>query len=409
MNSKILGSLTHRQLDIVREHLQKRVTARSRKSGLGIVFDITYWCDLACRGCAVNAKRYSGQDCVPSGSLEANTAEVMFILEKIGDYVDSRPALRFFLNFGGGEPFLRADFIEILEEASRRFGRDSVGLDTNGTFVSEEQLSRVAPLVSYIGISLDGLDAYHDWWRKGNRTRGIGSPFQEALRTIETALQIPEARESLEVSSVVTKKNLDQLPALMRLLNTIGIDSYSVHRAMPVGRFASHSELLPEAEDYLQLLVGITETANDLGIDAHIHHSIESMYATLLLKHDTYVGDKLGAPDKRSSIGIDPRGRVFFDPWCMVPPWNQLVGGSLLDEAASLSAIFDQGILAIAQEYCRPEIRCHGCEEPCSGGSRLAAAASYLQLDPSLDSSEVTVSHILQGMTERDPACPLGM
>lgn len=407
METGFLHSLSPKQLDIVTGHLEKRVNARSEKSGFGIVYDVTYWCDMKCLGCAVNAHAYSGSGCVPPEQLETSTQEVLCILDKIGDYLSARPGLKFFLNFGGGEPFLRGDFVEIVKEASRRFGKESVGFDTNGTLVTREQLREIGPLVSYIGISLDGLEAYHNWWRRGNVARGITNPFRETVETIKAALEISEVRDSLEVSSVVTKRNLDDLPALMRYLNGLGIDFYSVHRAMPVGRFASHMDLLPSPEDYLRLLVEVTEVGRALGMKVHIHHTVESIYATLLLHHDTYVGAKLGAPDKRSSIGIDPRGNVFFDPWCMVPPWNQLAGGSLLDGGTTLESVFEQEILAIAQEYCRPETRCQGCERHCSGGSRIAAAASYIRLDPSLRPSDVTLNHILAGMVERDPVCPL--
>lgn len=407
MAKDFFSSLTPHQINAVKRHLEKRVNAQSEKSGLGVVYDVSYWCDMRCIGCGVNARVHTGEGAVPASKLEASTTEVMTVLDKLANYVESKPGLKFFLNFGGGEPFLRDDFPEIVEEASRRFGRTSIGLDTNGTVVTREQLERIGPLVSYIGISLDGLEDYHNWWRGESKTRGIRNAFQRTITTIETALEIPEVSRSLEVSTVATKKNLDQIPSLMRYLHNLGIIGYSVHRAMPVGRLANHMELVPDSKDYLQLLVAITEANEELGMDVHIHHSVESMYATLLLDHDTYVGKKLGAPDKRSSIGIDPRGNVFFDPWFLVPPWNQMAGDSLLDETTTLESIFEQGILSIAQEYCRPETRCYGCSQPCSGGSRIAAAASYIRLDSTLKLSDVTVSHILSGLVEKDPACPL--
>lgn len=407
MTAGFFDSLDSHQLDALIRHVERRVNARSEKSGLGVVFDVTYWCDMRCVGCGVNARAYSHPGYIDPNRLESSTEEIVAILDKIQDYVKARQGLRFFLNFGGGEPFLRGDFVEILEEAFRRFGRVGVGLDTNGTVVTQEQLARVGPLVSYVGISLDGIEEYHNWWRGGNKARGIGNPFQETVATIKTALELPDMRSGLEVSSVATRRNIESIPALMRHLHGIGITNYSVHRAMPVGRFANHMDLVPTPAEYLQLLVSIIETNQELGMEVHFHHTIESIYATLLLDENTYIGKKLGAPDKRSSIGIDPRGVVYFDPWCLVPPWNQLASGSLLDEGTTLDSIFEQGTLAIAQEYCSSEIRCQGCAKRCAGGSRIAAAASYIRLDPSLQLSDVTVSHILAGMAERDPACPL--
>jgi len=407
MGIELLDSLSPSQLELVKRHLRKRVEAKSEKSGLGIVYDITYWCNLRCIGCAVNARVYSDRGCVAPSRLEASITEVRTILTKIKDYLDAHPGIRFFLNFGGGEPFIRDDFSQIVEEASSFFGPESIGVDTNGTIVIPEQIEHLAPLVSYIGVSVDGLEEYHNWWRGSNEINGITNSFDRIIATIKAILAMPKARESLEVNTVVTKRNLTQIPHLMRYLHDIGVERYSVHRTMQVGRFSRKPEFVPTAEDYLRLLVMIVETNEELGIDVHLHHSIESIYSTLLLGHDTYVKNKLGNPDKRSSIGIDPRGNVHFDPWCMVPPWDQLTGGSLLDYEASLESIFNQGILAIAQEYCQPEVRCHGCTQRCSGGSRIAAAASFIEQDQSLRLKDVTESHILAGMAEVDPACLL--
>lgn len=407
MEPRLFSSLSPHQLDAITHHLEKRVNARSEKSGLGVVYDVTYWCDMRCIGCGVNARVFADGGFVPLNQLEASTSEVVSILAKLAAYVSARPGLRFFLNFGGGEPFLREDFPEIVQEASWHFGKASVGLDTNGTVVTARELERIGANVSYIGISLDGLEDYHNWWRGESRARGITNAFQKTVDTVRVALEMPEVRSSLEVSTVVTKRNLQQIPALMQFLHAMGVSSYSVHRAMPVGRLAHRMDLVPSPEDYLRLLVAVAECNQALGMDVHIHHTVESIYATLLLEHDTYAGKKLGAPDKRSSIGIDPRGNVFFDPWFLVPPWNQLSGGTLLDEGTTLDSIFEQEILAIAQEYCRAETRCRGCNLRCSGGSRIAAAASYLTADPTLQLSDVTTSHILTGMAEMDPACPL--
>lgn len=407
MGIQLLEILDSKQLELVQHHLRKRVEAKSEKSGLGIVYDITSWCNLRCVGCAVNARVYSTSGCVAPSQMETSTDEVIMVLSKVKDYLHVRPGTRFFLNFGGGEPFIRTDFPEIAKTASSLFGPESIGVDTNGTMVTPEQIEYVAPLVNYLGVSVDGLEEYHNWWRGSSKINDISNSFDRTINTIKSILAMPRARESLEVSTVVTKKNLSQIPGLVRYLHDLGVERYSVHRTMPVGRFSRRPELVPTAEDYLRLLVTIVELNQELGMDVHLHHSIESIYATLLLRHDTYMKGKLGNPDKRSSIGIDPRGNVHFDPWCVVTPWSQLSGGSLLEDGASLESIFGEGILTIAQEYCRPEVRCHGCPQRCSGGSRIASAASFIEQDQSLRIEDVTESHILAGMAEVDPACPL--
>ena len=397
------------QIDLIKLHLKRRMQAKSEKSGLGVVYDITYWCNLRCIGCAVNARRFNDVGYISPSLLETQTAEAITVLNKIRAYLDDHEGMQFFLNFGGGEPFIREDFPKILEEASLLFGRKSIGVDTNGTIITKEQIEHIAPFVNYIGVSLDGLEDYHNWWRVSGMVDCPANIFEKTLTTIRSILDIPEASKSLEVSTVATKRNLSQIPLLMRSLHEIGVKHYSIHRAMNVGRFFHKPELLPSAEDYLKLLATVVEINSELGIDVHLHHSIESIYATLVLGLDTYAKNKLGNPDKRSSIGVDPKGNVYFDPWCMVRPWNSLAGGSLLDESTSLEAIFNTGILAMAKQYCQPAVRCLGCPYKCSGGSRIAAASSFIEKFKGSRIENVTVTDILNGMLQIDPACPLSL
>ncbi len=212
--------------------------------------------------------------------------------------------------------------------------------------------------------------------------------------------------KKIEISSVATNKNYTQIPALIELLSGLGVKNYSVHRAMPVGRMANHYELIPNAEQYLDLLVSMIETGRNQQMNIHLHHSIESIYATLLLKLKTYLPDKIGNPDMASSIGIEPEGLVVFDPWCTSGAWKILNAGNILDDGVNLYDLLETkngSILDAAKVYTAPNVRCNGCNYECSGGSRIAAAVNYLQDI----NSEITIDHIYGAMTEVDPACPL--
>jgi len=332
----------------------------------------------------------------------------MIVLEKIRAYVTERQ-ITCFVNYGGGEPFLRSDFDEIVEKTAEFFGPDGVGIDTNGTVEGQlARIQRLAPHFSYLGISVDGLEDYHNWWRGG---RIDGGAFQRTISLIKELGSDPTVVGKLEVSSVASKSNLEQIPQLMEFLCELGMKKYSVHRAMAVGRMELMADLIPNAKQYFKLLVDVIETANRLGMDAHLHHSIESIYATLLLGLPTYIPDKIGNPDAGSSLGIEPGGLLVFDPWSMRGVWSLLTGGKLLSDDTDLEMILDTNtgtVLDLAKLYTAPHVRCRGCSFPCSGGNRVAAAAQYLikhygRLTP----QKITESHILQAMTEIDPACPL--
>jgi MoaA/NifB/PqqE/SkfB family radical SAM enzyme len=408
---KYFDKLTARQRRLLEAHLRRRMEEKLPKGGLSIVYDITHACNLCCLGCGVSSRCFRPGRDRPEFLLQPATAEVLEVLRKIRDYLDVHPDKPFFLTLGGGEVFMRPDIFEVLEEAARLFGAGSVGFDTNGTVIGVEELKRAAPLVSYIGVSLDGLADYHNHWRGASSLDGAGGDgsFQQAVAFVQEALEVGWAKEKLEVTTLVTRRNLDQVPALMRLLKRLGVQQYSIHRTMMVGRFTDPA-MVPSGPDYLRLLVAVLETNEELGMDVHIHHSLESMYAALFLGYDTYADDKILLPDRQSSLGIGPNCEVYFDPWCMTPPWDRLSGGSLLDDGATLEGIIHQNggsILEAARSCCARHVRCLGCPQRCSGGSRIAAAAHYLSRNGGLSPHQVTREHLLAGLAQPDPACPL--
>jgi len=390
INEVVINYINHR--------LKQRKTSKRR--GLAIVFDITYRCNLACRGCGVNAKRR-----VTSSYRESSTDEIFLILKKIKDYQKAHLQIPIYIYFGGGEPFMRSDLKEILETASIFFGSENIALDTNGTIPSVDEIIELSKYVNRIGISIDGLEEYHNWWRNPVKE---SENWHVLIEKLFTLLLNQEVREKIEVATVATKKNICEIPELIHLLVNKGVRKFVIHRAMPVGRFSHLLNLIPNAEEYLELLRSIAELDQQFksNVDIRLHHSLESIYISLFLNINTYDSSKVGEPDTDSCIGIDPWGNVYFDPWCMTKPWSTLTGGNLLNEKTSLEQIFQQGLLAIAKSYSVPDVRCLGCAKNCSGGSRIAAAATYIS-NLGLKASQVTENYILTGLTQIDPACPL--
>lgn len=395
------AALPTEQIDLLKNHLMSRFEFRKNKREFGVVFDILHQCDLNCRGCGTNAT-YTNQKVVDveTPSLE----DIIKVFRKIKCYADNRK-VPVFINIGGGEPFLRRDILEILRKASDYFGITGVGVDTNGTLDnSYELISSALDFVSYVGVSINGLEEYHNWWASNYKINA----FQRSLSVVERFCQNPATVDKIEVTSVASKKNISELPELMDKLAAIGVKNYSIHRAMPIGRMAKHPELIPDANDYLKLLIAIIERSRSNGLAVHLHHSIESIHATLLLGLKTYVPDKVGNPDAGSSLGIEPEGHLVFDPWCTTGIWKTLSGGNIYEDTTEFSEMLEgEGsgtIFDLANMYTAPHLRCHGCRYDCSGGSRIAAAANVLNL---IKEDEITESHILDAMTQIDPACPL--
>ncbi|HYE09042.1 MAG TPA: radical SAM protein [Patescibacteria group bacterium] len=397
---KYYGHLTESQLESLKKHLLSRYEYRKNKKNIGIVFDILHRCDLVCRGCGTDAK-YTNEKKVldPFPTL----SEIEMVFAKIKTYAEEKN-MPVFINIGGGEPFLRHDIYDVLKLASEYFGINGVGVDTNGTLDNSlELITNVLPYVSYVGISLNGLEDYHNWWAGNSKINA----YKRTLSVIQNICSNSELSKKIEVTSVATKRNMNELPVLMRILSEIGVVNYSVHRAIPVGRMAKLSSIILNADEYLKLLINMIEKSSEIGLDVHLHHSIESIHASLLLGINTYASDKVGNPDAGSSLGIEPNGALVFDPWCTTGLWKSLSGGNLYIDSVTFHSLVegDGGtVFDLAKIYTAPHLRCNGCPIKCSGGSRIASTANVLN---ELQIADITDSHILDAMTSIDPACPL--
>lgn len=387
-------------VELVKSYLQKRYVKKKSSKKFGIVYDILHQCDLKCIGCGTNAM-YIGQTRLDD--VQPSFQQIQYVFSKVKTYADSIN-IPVFINIGGGEPFLRKDILDILKSASEFFGEDGVGVDTNGTLdCSYELINQAMKYSSYVGISVNGLEDYHNWWAGNTRI----NPFQRSMDTIKRLCDSGDyQREKLEVTSVATNRNLRDIPKLIEMLSDIGVKNYSIHRAMPVGRMSRHKELLPTAKEYFELLVSVIKAADRTGMGVHIHHSIESIHETLMLGLSTYEEDKVGNPDMGSSIGIEPEGRLVFDPWCTSGMWTLLSSGCIYDNNLKFEELLtDKGsVFDISKTYTAPHLRCNGCPMPCSGGSRIVSAASSL-LD--ITEKDAQLTDLLSAMMATDPACPL--
>jgi len=81
------------------------------------------------------------------------------------------------LLFSGGEPFLRADLMELIDYAGN-YGIRTV-VSTNGTLIDRHVAQDLkAVRIAYVGISLDGTEETND------RFRGVKGAFSAAMRGI---------------------------------------------------------------------------------------------------------------------------------------------------------------------------------------------------------------------------------
>lgn len=373
------------QLETVKEYLLKRSKSKE-KEYFKIVFDISSNCNLNCRGCGTGASKIGTH----SGIGFTSFKDISNILRKIHIFSE-RYNVKPFVYLGGGEPLLHPEIIPIVKMASDFFEKN-VGIDTNATANEAfNTIIELIPYLSYVGISLNGMKEYHNWWTKTEES------YDKTIEVIKR-LCSEGLSEYFEVTSIATTKNIDDYEKFVQLLKEIGVVNFSIHRAMPVGRMLSLMDFVPNNIQYFKLLCFVANNStNDFNI--HLHHSLEELHAALLLD-EINEHNKLGNPEKSSAIGINFDGNVYFDPWCTSGCWRELNAGNLIN-ANSLEELLNKKNTQfyIACQSVISKKRCNSCQIHCLGGSRVAAASNAMFLSK--------IEKPLQKLLAIDPACPL--
>ena len=116
----------------------------------------------------------------------------------------------------GGEPFLRKDFVAILDSVIKSSGVPRISIKSNGFYIDRikkfipELLDRHKNTEFTLSISLDGFEKVHD------RVRNFPGSYKKVVETINE-MKIYRKKENffLRLASVLTKDNKDELENLL--------------------------------------------------------------------------------------------------------------------------------------------------------------------------------------------------
>jgi len=187
--------------------------ARTGPTGPVVIWNLIRRCNLTCMHC------YSiSADIDFPGELD--TAAVMRVMDDLKAF--GVPALI----LSGGEPLLRKDIFEIAGRA-KALGFYTA-LSTNGTLIDAPLASRVHQAgFDYVGISLDGLQATHDKFR---RKAGAFDKSLAALRLCR------DLGVKVGVRFTLTQDNAADLPGLLGLVEDERIDRFYLSHLNYAGR-----------------------------------------------------------------------------------------------------------------------------------------------------------------------------
>jgi AdoMet-dependent heme synthase len=197
-----------------------------------VAWETTRNCNLSCVHCRASAT-------LGPHSGELDTQAAYRLLDQIAQV--GKPIVI----LTGGEPLLRSDIFDIATHGTSKGLR--MVMAPNGLLITPQIARKMADSgIKRISISIDGDSAEsHDCFR------GVQGAFEGALKGIENATT---AGIEFQINTTITKTNLNQIPAILKLAETLGAVAHHIFLLVPTGRGKYIVDQEIDAREYEQTL-----------------------------------------------------------------------------------------------------------------------------------------------------------
>ncbi len=197
------------------------------RAPVNVTWEISLKCNLRCVHCL-------------SDSGQASRDELTH--EECLNLIDQLTAMKVFqTNIGGGEPFMREDFLDLLAYSHEKGQVTCVS--TNGTMVDPSLAKRLSDLkFLYLQVSLDGATA-----EVNDAIRGKGT-YEKILYAMDC---LATECVPFSINTVLTRTNFSQLEILRKMASEYHAE-LRVSRFRPSGRGKTSKAYLGPTKDQLE-------------------------------------------------------------------------------------------------------------------------------------------------------------
>ncbi|MGD9157266.1 MAG: 12,18-didecarboxysiroheme deacetylase [Desulfobacteraceae bacterium] len=332
-----------------------------------VVWNVTRACNLKCMHCYAHATEKSVEK-------ELSTEQAKVVLDDLAEF--GVPVVL----FSGGEPLVRPDLPELADYAVNK-GMRAV-ISTNGTLITKEKAAELKKIgLSYVGVSLDGMEEVNDHFRKKK------GAFKAAISGIENCL---EAGLKVGLRFTISKLNKDQVGPVFDLLEEMNIPRVCFYHLVYAGR---GSELISqdlshdETREAVDLIIDRTKDLHDRGKPKEIltvdnHADGPYVYLRMLKEENPRSGEVLellkmneGNSSGRGIGCISWDGSVHADQF-----WRHHTFGNILERPFSeiWTDMSDPLMSRLKDKKQYVTGRCSRCKwlDICAGNFRVRAEAA---------------------------------
>jgi len=206
-----------------------------------VVWNMTRRCNLKCVHCYAQSEDLSYDN-------ELDHKQCLAMIDDLAAF--KVPVIL----FSGGEPLVHPRLTDYAEYAVSK-GMRAV-ISTNGTLITKEKAKVLKEIgLSYVGISLDGLEETHD------KFRGMKGSFQKALSAIRNC---QEAGIKVGLRFTINKRNVHEIPGIFDILEKMNIPRACFYHLVYSGRGSAIANEDLNHEETKKALDLIMERTRDL-------------------------------------------------------------------------------------------------------------------------------------------------
>jgi pyrroloquinoline quinone biosynthesis protein E len=249
---------------------------------LALMAELTHRCPLQCPYC-------SNPLALLKAGQERDTAFWMGVIDEAAELGVLQ------IHFSGGEPTIRPDLTALIAHASAR--GLYANLITSAVLVDRSKIMALAAAgLGHVQISLQGA--------VGETADRIANYKNGHAHKLRIARMVPDAGMSLTINAVVHRQNLDELPAMIDLAETLGADRLEVAHVQYHGwALRNRAALMPSRAQYAAADAIVAERRAALRGRMMIDYVVPDYYADV---PKTCMGGW-----GRKMLNVTPDGRVL--------------------------------------------------------------------------------------------------